>query len=183
MSGPIPRAGIIPLATLLDAFPQARVIVEVKDDSVELARPSPTWCSARGPLPAGSASARSTGRSCGRYAPSAPDLTTSASQPEARALLLRSHLRWPRFGRAPFAALQVPEAAGRLRVTSPAFFRQVHREGCVAQVWTVDRPDDVQRLFGWGADGVVTDRPDLVVPVRDAWQAATTSSRVAGASP
>ena len=182
VSGPIPRAGIIPLTAVLEAFPRARVIVEVKDDSVELARTVADVVQRAGAAP----------RVClGSFhravlraiRASAPDLTTSASQPEARALLLRSHLRWPRFGRAPFAALQVPEAAGRLRVTSPAFFRQVHREGCVAQVWTVDSPADVQRLLNWGADGVVTDRPDLVVPVRDAWWAATAASRVASAAP
>jgi glycerophosphoryl diester phosphodiesterase len=36
-------------------------------------------------------------------------------------------------------------------------------------VWTVDDAAAVRRLFDWGADGVITDRPDLVVPVRDAW--------------
>jgi len=27
--------------------------------------------------------------------------------------------------------------------------------------WTVNRPDDMARLIGWGVDGLVTDRPDL----------------------
>ena len=178
--GPIPRAGIVPLAEVLQAFPRARLIVEVKDDSAELARAVADVVQRSGAAPRVCVGSfhRAVVRAIRAYA---PDLTTSASEPEARALLLRSHLRWPRFSRAPFAALQVPEAAGRLRVTSPGFFRQVHREGCVAQVWTVDRPDDVERLFDWGADGVVTDRPDLVVPVRDAWQAAKARSRAAGA--
>lgn len=168
VAGPVPRGGIVPLAEVLGAFPRARVIVEVKDDSAELAR-----AVADVVRRAGVASRVCVGsfhRGVVRTIRAhAPELTTSASQPEARALLLRSHLRWPRLGRAPFFAVQVPEVAGRLRVASPGFFRQVHREGCVAQVWTVDRPDDVRRLFAWGADGVITDRPDLLVPVRNAW--------------
>jgi glycerophosphoryl diester phosphodiesterase len=166
---PTPRAGIVPLADVLEAFPDARFIVELKDDSPELA------CSVADVVRQAAAAARVCLGSF--HLPvmrvvraHAPELTTSASQPEARALLLRSRIRWPRLRPAPFSALQVPEAAGRLTVASPAFFRQVHREGCVAQVWTVDQPDDVRRLFDWGADGVVSDRPDVVVPVRDAWK-------------
>jgi glycerophosphoryl diester phosphodiesterase len=29
-------------------------------------------------------------------------------------------------------------------------------------VWTIDREDDMRRLLGWGVDGVMTDRPDLL---------------------
>ena len=181
VAGPIPRAGIVPLAEVLHAFPRARVIVEVKDDNAELARAVANVVHRAAAVPRVCVGSfhRAVVRAIRAYA---PDLTTSASEPEARALLLRSLLRWPRLSRAPFAALQVPEAAGRLRVTAPRFFRRVHREGCVAQVWTVDRREDVQRLFDWGADGVVTDRPDLVVPVRDAWLAAKASAPAVGAA-
>jgi glycerophosphoryl diester phosphodiesterase len=27
--------------------------------------------------------------------------------------------------------------------------------------WTVNRPDDMRRLIGWGIDGLITDRPDI----------------------
>ena len=29
--------------------------------------------------------------------------------------------------------------------------------------WTVNNPDDMQRLIGWGANGLITDRPDLAL--------------------
>jgi glycerophosphoryl diester phosphodiesterase len=165
---PPPATGIVPLAEVLHTFPQARFIVELKDDGAELAQAVADVvraAAAAGRVCIGSFN-RLAVRTVRAYA---PELTTSASQPEAWALLLRSRVAWPRLTAPPFAALQVPEVAGRLRVTSPGFMRQVHREGCVVQVWTVDAADDVRRLFAWGADGVITDRPDLVVPVRDAW--------------
>ncbi len=166
-----PRAGIVPLAEVLHTFPDARVIVEVKDDSVALAQAVVDVVRRAGAVERVCVGSfhRQVVRAVRAHA---PEIATSASEPEARALLFRSHLRWPALTRARFAALQVPEAAGRLRVTSPAFVRQVHREGCVVQVWTVDRPEDVRRLFDWGVDGVITDRPDVVVPVRDQWKAA-----------
>ena len=36
-------------------------------------------------------------------------------------------------------------------------------------MWTVDDPADMRRFLSWGADALITDRPDLAVPIaRDA---------------
>lgn len=32
--------------------------------------------------------------------------------------------------------------------------------------WTVNRVEDMRRLMGWGVDGIITDRPDRLVPLR-----------------
>jgi glycerophosphoryl diester phosphodiesterase len=39
------------------------------------------------------------------------------------------------------------------------------------QVWTVDEEADMRRLLAWGVDGLITNRPDLAVQVRDEWLA------------
>ena len=70
---------------------------------------------------------------------------------------------------AALPSFQVPERAGRLRVVTLAFVRRVHRERAVVQVWTVDAPDDIQRLLALGVDGIISDRPDLAVVARDAF--------------
>lgn len=98
-----------------------------------------------------------------------PEVVTSASQEEARWTLHRSWVRWPWIGERPYAAFQVPERAGRLRVVTPSFIRQVHQEGQVLQVWVVNAPADIHRLFGWGVDGIITDVPDIAVAARDEW--------------
>jgi len=33
------------------------------------------------------------------------------------------------------------------------------------QVCTVDTEEDARRLLGWGVDALITDRPDLIVPL------------------
>ena len=33
--------------------------------------------------------------------------------------------------------------------------------GLLVIAWTVNRPDDMRRLIGWGVDGLITDRPDI----------------------
>jgi glycerophosphoryl diester phosphodiesterase len=101
----------------------------------------------------------------------APEIATSASEPEARWTLHRSWVRWPWVPGRPYVAFQVPERAGRLRVVSPAFVRQAHREGQRVQVWVVDSEADAERLLNWGVDGLISDRPDVTVAVRNRWVA------------
>jgi glycerophosphoryl diester phosphodiesterase len=98
----------------------------------------------------------------------APEIATSASEPEARRTLHRSWVAWPFTNRRPYTAFQVPERVGRLPVVTRRFIRQVHREGQVLQVWVVDDPAQATRLLDWGVDGLITDRPDVLVPLRNA---------------
>jgi glycerophosphoryl diester phosphodiesterase len=99
-----------------------------------------------------------------------PELATSASQEETRLALYRSWVRLPA-RRAPYGGHQVPEVAGPQRVVSPRFVRHAHDVGLRVQVWTVDDPEDMQRLLEWGVDGLITNRPDLAVRARDAFVA------------
>jgi glycerophosphoryl diester phosphodiesterase len=105
----------------------------------------------------------------------APEIPTSGSELEARWTLYRSWLRWPGSSSQPHVAFQVPECVGRMRVTSPAFVRQVHREGRVVHVWVVNEPADMRRLLDWGVDGIISDVPDVAVAVRNEWIAQTPS--------
>jgi len=160
--------GVPRLDAVLEKHQNARVIIEMKGGEPELARVV-------------AASIRRAGaveRVCvGSFYPSSvktmraefPEIVTSASQPEARWTLHRSWVRWPWIGERPYVAFQVPERVGRMRVVSPNFVRQVHREGQVLQVWVVNEPADVRRLLDWGVDGIISDRPDIAVPTRDEW--------------
>ncbi len=37
---------------------------------------------------------------------------------------------------------------------------EAHDLGLAVFAWTVNRPEDMERLIGWGIDGLITDRPD-----------------------
>jgi glycerophosphoryl diester phosphodiesterase len=67
--------------------------------------------------------------------------------------------------RTGYRGYQVPERAGTTRVISPRFVQYAHDAGLGVQVWTVDSEADARRLAGWGVDGLITDRPDLLVPL------------------
>jgi glycerophosphoryl diester phosphodiesterase len=93
-----------------------------------------------------------------------PALATSAAREEVRWSLYRSWCGWP-LPDGPYQGYQVPERSGRTRIVSPRFVRAAHRAGLHVQVWTVDREGDAKRLLGWGVDALITDRPDVIVPI------------------
>lgn len=162
------RQGVPVFADVLAAWREARVIVELKDEDPRLADA----------VVAVVRRADAASRIClgsfhhpvlARARRLAPELTTGASLPEARRLLIRAQVRWPFTRSAPFRALQVPPVRGRVRVVTPRFVRQAHQERACVQVWTVNTPEDVTRLLAMGVDGVISDRPDIAIAARDAF--------------
>jgi glycerophosphoryl diester phosphodiesterase len=90
-------------------------------------------------------------------------VATSAAREEVRWALYRSWCRWP-VSRGEYDGYQIPEFAGATRVLSPRFVERAHRAGHGVQVWTVDDEDAAARMIAWGVDGLITDRPDVIVP-------------------
>ena len=105
-----------------------------------------------------------------------PKIPTSGSRKEGQLALYRSWLGLSP-GRVAYRAFQVPEQAGRLRVVTPRFVRAVHRANVALQVWTVNEESDMRRLLGWGVDGIISDRPDVGVRVRDDERRVTSDER------
>jgi len=62
-------------------------------------------------------------------------------------------------------AVQVPERALRLRVTTERMLAQLHDAGVEVHVWTINDPQRMRELLALGVDGIVTDRADLALDV------------------
>ena len=168
--------GVPTLSSVLQQCPTARVIIEMKDTDAALA-----YAVAHVVRHLGAGRRVCVGSFdlavLSTFRAAAPEIVTSASMNEAKRTLARSWIPFPRFGPAAYRAFQVPEWSGKVHVARPAFVRQAHREGAVVQVWTVNTSDAVRRLLDMGVDGVISDRPDLTVPARDAWVAASRGLR------
>lgn len=70
---------------------------------------------------------------------------------------------------------QLPRRFGPLTVVDAALLRAAHDSGREVHVWTVDTPAEMTALLDLGADGLLSDRPDLlrdVLHARGAWQGA-----------
>jgi glycerophosphoryl diester phosphodiesterase len=60
-------------------------------------------------------------------------------------------------------ALQIPVSYGLIRFDSPRFIESVKRHGVELVYWTINDPVEAKRLQQLGANGIVTDRSDLMV--------------------
>ena len=54
------------------------------------------------------------------------------------------------------------------------FVREAHGLQVRVGTWTVDDPEAIERLFSWGVDAVATNVPEVAVPIRDRFRAAST---------
>ena len=96
-----------------------------------------------------------------------PGIARSATHSEVRVAVYRGLAGWP-VRDADYGCYQVPERNGLIRIVSPRFIRDAHEAGLKVQPWTIDEEADMRRLLAWGVDGLITNRPDLAVRVRDA---------------
>jgi glycerophosphoryl diester phosphodiesterase len=63
-----------------------------------------------------------------------------------------------------YSALQLPPL-GWLGLTSSEFIRAAHDRGLAVHFWTVDEPERMRILIAAGADGIMTNRPDVLAGV------------------
>lgn len=153
------------LAEALDAFPETRFNIDVKS----LAAVEPTIAAIR---KAGASnrvlvSSFDEGRRAAAIR-GLPGVVSSASARRFVLALLGAKLglspvvRWALRG---LAAVQVPEKALGLRVTTGRMIRRLHAAGVEIHVWTINDPKRMRELLELGVDGIVTDRADLALDV------------------
>jgi glycerophosphoryl diester phosphodiesterase len=158
------------LEALYEAFPDARLNIDVKSDEVvEHACAVVEACAAADRTCLASFShARLT-----RIRRRLPAVSTSASSREVALVKLLPLALLRRLGRPPYICLQVPVDRGPIQVVTKSFVRKAHALGLQVHVWTIDDPDQMTRLLDLGVDGIITDRTDLlkdVLVARGTWR-------------
>lgn len=149
------------LREVLEAFPGARVNVEVKAP-----RAAPAVLRAVTALGAEHRVLVAAGDTRNRALFRGYAGPTSAGAQELYAFHALHLARGTRFYRSPVDAFQVPEAApGGRRVLDPRWVAAAHAHSVAVHVWTVDDEPDMRRLLAWGVDGIITDRPDRLARV------------------
>lgn len=94
-----------------------------------------------------------------------PDAPISIGRFGAAWLLFTTVLGCPRRPKSWEGVLQLPERAGPIRVLTPKRISLWQTRGWKVQVWTVDNKEDMRRFVRWGIDGIITNRPSLLLEV------------------
>ncbi len=92
-----------------------------------------------------------------------PGVATAMSEPEIRLFFGLDTAFLGRLFSPPGEAFQVPEYSGGIHVVTARFVRGAQRRNIAVHVWTVNDPADMQRFIEMGVDGIITDRPDLLL--------------------
>lgn len=105
-------------------------------------------------------------------------IPTAASRFEIGVFYFLSRLRLAWLSRPAYDALQVPVSHKGMEIATRRFMDAAHSLGVRVDVWTIDDPAEMRRLLDLGADGIMSNRPDLLARVLgERWdQAATTSA-------
>ncbi|MGN6425345.1 MAG: glycerophosphodiester phosphodiesterase family protein [Leifsonia sp.] len=159
--------GFCSLAEALDAFPQARFNIDIKDE----ASAAPAAEAIRAARAQDRVLITSFSKDRRRSVVAAlPGVATSPSVPEFVPALLGAKLGLPGLTRRAlrgFAAVQVPERRGPLRIVTARSVRAIQAAGAEVHVWTVNDAGDMIRLLELGVDGIVTDRCDVLKALVD----------------
>ena len=58
--------------------------------------------------------------------------------------------------------LQIPRSSAGISLDTRRLIESAHRRHMAVHYWTINDPDEMRRLIELGADGLITDRPDLM---------------------
>jgi len=97
-----------------------------------------------------------------------PEVATGASQGEATAFVVLGKVLLSGWISPQYQDLQVPyeksESKG-IPIMTARFIREAHSKNVKVEPWTVNDPELMKQYIEWGVDGIITDRPDLLLEI------------------
>jgi glycerophosphoryl diester phosphodiesterase len=97
-----------------------------------------------------------------------PEVATSASRGEVTTFVLLGKVFLSGFVVPQYESIQPPydpEESLNIPIMTRRFIREAHARNIAVEPWTVDDPELMRQYIEWGVDGIITDRPDLMVEV------------------
>ena len=97
-----------------------------------------------------------------------PEVATSASRGEVTKFVILGKLFLSGWVTPEYQSLQVPwerSESKNIPVMTERFIKESHAKNLHVEPWTVDDPELMKQYIQWGVDGIITDRPDLMMDV------------------
>ena len=99
---------------------------------------------------------------------SCPEVATSASRGEVTKFVLLGKIFLSGFVVPHYQSIQPPydpKESYNIPIMTRRFIREAHAKNIRVEPWTVNDPDLMKQYIEWGVDGIMTDRPDLLVEI------------------
>lgn len=97
-----------------------------------------------------------------------PEVATSASRGEVTKFVLLGKVFLSGLVAPQYQSIQPPydpSESMNIPILTRRFIREAHAKNVAVEPWTVDDPALMKQYIGWGVDGIMTDRPDLMMKV------------------
>jgi glycerophosphoryl diester phosphodiesterase len=92
-----------------------------------------------------------------------PEVATSSARQETTVFVLLTKVWLGGLVSPEFYSLQVPKESSGIPVMTPGFVRAAHARNLMVEPWTINDPEQMKLYLEWGVDGMITDRPDLLL--------------------
>jgi glycerophosphoryl diester phosphodiesterase len=95
-----------------------------------------------------------------------PEVATSASRAEVTKFVLLGKVFLSGLIVPEYEVIQPPfdpEDSMNIPIMTKRFIRESHAKNIAVEPWTVDDPELMKQYIEWGVDGIMTDRPDLMI--------------------
>jgi glycerophosphoryl diester phosphodiesterase len=103
-----------------------------------------------------------------RFRETCPEVATSASRGEVTKFVLLGKIFLSGLIAPQYESIQPPydpEESMNIPIMTKRFIREAHARNIAVEPWTVDDPELMKKYIEWGVDGIITDRPDLMLEV------------------
>jgi len=98
---------------------------------------------------------------------SCPSIPTSLGKSEITLLVLLERIKLGHLFNSPGYSIQVPIKYGSFAIFTPDLVELAHNLNMRVDVWTVNDPSEIETVTKLGANGIITDRPDIAMSLRD----------------
>jgi glycerophosphoryl diester phosphodiesterase len=103
-----------------------------------------------------------------RFRQTCPEVATSASRGEVTKFVLLGKVFLSGLVAPQYQSIQPPydpKESLNIPIMTKRFIREAHAKNLKVEPWTVDDPEFMKQYIEWGVDGIMTDRPDLMIEV------------------
>jgi glycerophosphoryl diester phosphodiesterase len=155
------------LEELFKKFPQLRYVIEIKLTQNPIDKP---LCDLirKNDMQAKVVIASFHDQAMQNFRLTCPEIATSASRTEVRNFVILSKVFLSGLIAPCYQSIQPPydpKESLNIPIMTARFIRQAHAKNVKVEPWTVDDPELMKQYIEWGVDGIMTDRPDLMLQV------------------